>query len=81
MEAEDALSEANALNNANADVWGYLALVCLHVSAQPGSCSHRPPDGAGGLLAGGSPPKECVVHLGGKNSLGTVAQKQCLSSL
>ncbi|XP_041893441.1 cilia- and flagella-associated protein 70 isoform X5 [Corvus kubaryi] len=34
-EAEDALSEANALNNTNADVWGYLTLICLHVSAQP----------------------------------------------
>ncbi|XP_048176557.1 cilia- and flagella-associated protein 70 isoform X3 [Corvus hawaiiensis] len=29
-EAEDALSEANALNNTNADVWGYLTLICLH---------------------------------------------------
>ncbi|NXX98878.1 CFA70 protein, partial [Centropus bengalensis] len=29
-EAEDALSEANALNNTNAEVWGYLTLVCLH---------------------------------------------------
>ncbi|NXG70057.1 CFA70 protein, partial [Baryphthengus martii] len=29
VEAEDALSEANALNNSNAEVWGYLALVCL----------------------------------------------------
>ncbi|KFV50279.1 Tetratricopeptide repeat protein 18, partial [Gavia stellata] len=28
-EAEDALSEANALNNTNAEVWGYLALICL----------------------------------------------------
>ncbi|XP_032857451.2 cilia- and flagella-associated protein 70 isoform X2 [Tyto alba] len=29
VEAEDALSEANALNNTNAEVWGYLALICL----------------------------------------------------
>ncbi|XP_050173589.1 LOW QUALITY PROTEIN: cilia- and flagella-associated protein 70 [Myiozetetes cayanensis] len=29
LEAEDALSEANALNNTNAEVWGYLALICL----------------------------------------------------
>ncbi|KFU84462.1 Tetratricopeptide repeat protein 18, partial [Chaetura pelagica] len=28
-DAEDALTEANALNNTNAEVWGYLALVCL----------------------------------------------------
>ncbi|XP_068276205.1 cilia- and flagella-associated protein 70 isoform X2 [Nyctibius grandis] len=30
LEAEDALSEANALNNTNAEVWGYLTLICLH---------------------------------------------------
>ncbi|NWX28506.1 CFA70 protein, partial [Notiomystis cincta] len=29
LEAEDALSEANALNNTNSEVWGYLALICL----------------------------------------------------
>ncbi|NXC58534.1 CFA70 protein, partial [Aleadryas rufinucha] len=29
VEAEDALSEANALDNTNTEVWGYLALVCL----------------------------------------------------
>ncbi|NXH52229.1 CFA70 protein, partial [Rhabdornis inornatus] len=34
LEAEDALSEANALNNTNAEVWGYLALICLQASAQ-----------------------------------------------
>ncbi|XP_066499123.1 cilia- and flagella-associated protein 70 isoform X2 [Hoplias malabaricus] len=28
-EAEDALSEANTLNNGNPEVWGYLSLVCL----------------------------------------------------
>lgn len=28
-EAEDALSEANMLSNSDAEVWGYLALVCL----------------------------------------------------
>uniref|UniRef100_H3AYL6 Cilia and flagella associated protein 70 n=1 Tax=Latimeria chalumnae TaxID=7897 RepID=H3AYL6_LATCH len=28
-EAEDALSEANILNNSNPEVWGYLTLVCL----------------------------------------------------
>ncbi|NXE98122.1 CFA70 protein, partial [Menura novaehollandiae] len=33
-EAEDALSEANALNNANAEVWGYLALICLQGGRQ-----------------------------------------------
>uniref|UniRef100_A0A667ZKN1 Cilia and flagella associated protein 70 n=1 Tax=Myripristis murdjan TaxID=586833 RepID=A0A667ZKN1_9TELE len=33
-EAEDALSEANTLNNMNAEVWGYLALVCLKSGRQ-----------------------------------------------
>ncbi|XP_043935317.1 cilia- and flagella-associated protein 70 [Protopterus annectens] len=33
-EAEDALSEANVLNNTNAEVWGYLALVCLQTGRQ-----------------------------------------------
>ncbi|XP_009318495.1 PREDICTED: tetratricopeptide repeat protein 18 [Pygoscelis adeliae] len=33
-EAEDALSEANALNNTNAEVWGYLALICLQGGRQ-----------------------------------------------
>ncbi|KAJ6659715.1 hypothetical protein lerEdw1_018430 [Lerista edwardsae] len=31
VEAEDALSEANALNNSNAEVWAYLALVCMQL--------------------------------------------------
>ncbi|KAM6121506.1 cilia- and flagella-associated protein 70 [Phoenicopterus ruber ruber] len=34
VEAEDALSEANALSNTNAEVWGYLALVCLQGGRQ-----------------------------------------------
>ncbi|NXT75949.1 CFA70 protein, partial [Zapornia atra] len=34
LEAEDALSEANALNNSNAEVWGYLTLICLHGGRQ-----------------------------------------------
>lgn len=28
-EAEDALSEANILNNKDPEVWGYLSLLCL----------------------------------------------------
>ncbi|NWI44390.1 CFA70 protein, partial [Picathartes gymnocephalus] len=34
LEAEDALSEANALNNTNAEVWGYLTLICLQGGRQ-----------------------------------------------
>ncbi|NWZ68005.1 CFA70 protein, partial [Acrocephalus arundinaceus] len=34
LEAENALSEANALNNTNAEVWGYLALICLQGGRQ-----------------------------------------------
>lgn len=33
-EAEDALSEANILNNSDPEVWGYLALVCLQTGRQ-----------------------------------------------
>ncbi|XP_046893282.1 cilia- and flagella-associated protein 70 [Hypomesus transpacificus] len=34
-EAEDALTEANILNNGNSEVWGYLALVCLQTGRRP----------------------------------------------
>ncbi|XP_050397153.1 cilia- and flagella-associated protein 70 [Patella vulgata] len=34
LEAEDALSEANILNNSDAEVWGYLSLVCLKCGRQ-----------------------------------------------
>ncbi|KAL5008723.1 hypothetical protein ScPMuIL_014304 [Solemya velum] len=33
-EAEDALSEANILNNSDPEVWGYLSLVCLKTTRQ-----------------------------------------------
>ncbi|NXW96530.1 CFA70 protein, partial [Larus smithsonianus] len=34
VDAEDALTEANTLNNTNAEVWGYLALICLQGGRQ-----------------------------------------------
>ncbi|XP_032222365.2 cilia- and flagella-associated protein 70 [Nematostella vectensis] len=34
MEAEDALSEANILNNKDPEVWAYLSLVCLQTGRQ-----------------------------------------------
>ncbi|ESO85468.1 hypothetical protein LOTGIDRAFT_229452 [Lottia gigantea] len=34
VEAEDALSEANILNNSDPEVWGYLSLVCLKTARQ-----------------------------------------------
>ncbi|KAK3728400.1 hypothetical protein QZH41_017640 [Actinostola sp. cb2023] len=34
MDAEDALSEANILNNKDSEVWGYLSLVCLNTARQ-----------------------------------------------
>lgn len=33
-DAEDALSEANILNNEDPEVWGYLSLVCLRTGRQ-----------------------------------------------
>ena len=33
-EAEDALAEANVLNNYDPEVWAYLALVCLRTGRQ-----------------------------------------------
>ena len=33
-DAEDALSEANILNNEDAEVWGYLSMVCLSTGRQ-----------------------------------------------
>ena len=33
-EAEDALSEANILNNTDSEVWAYLSLVCLKTGRQ-----------------------------------------------
>ncbi|NXV46053.1 CFA70 protein, partial [Uria aalge] len=34
VDAEDALTEANILNNTNAEVWGYLTLICLQGGRQ-----------------------------------------------
>ncbi|NXV31346.1 CFA70 protein, partial [Rissa tridactyla] len=34
VDAEDALTKANTLNNTNAEVWGYLALICLQGGRQ-----------------------------------------------
>ena len=33
-EAEDALAEANVLNNSDPEVWAYLSLVCLKTGRQ-----------------------------------------------
>ena len=33
-EAEDALAEANILNNSDSEVWAYLSLVCLKTARQ-----------------------------------------------
>ncbi len=33
-ESEDALSEANILNNTDSEVWAYLSLVCLKTGRQ-----------------------------------------------
>ncbi len=33
-EAEDALSEANILNNTDSETWAYLSLVCLKTGRQ-----------------------------------------------
>ena len=39
-QAEDALAEANILNNLDPEVWAYLTMVCLKVRLSPSHDSH-----------------------------------------